>query len=171
MVYWIDYQHRVYISAKSSQQLWSSEQKDKSVARPTKYIFSQMYGSYTRSGSAINDDWNMLSSKIKSECGMLKKDSQTIFLMQIIGLRILWACVWISVCMTVWSFGYKELSIIPHAIKRNYDARLLNFSSAWYVNNFRPTIPSLSQQDTSVKASDRRKWIFFLNKQTWGEAS
>ena len=51
-----------------------------------------------------------------------------------------------------------------------YEARLLNFSSAWYVNNFRPTVPGLSQQDTSVKASDRRKWIF-LNKQTRGEAS
>ena len=51
-----------------------------------------------------------------------------------------------------------------------YEARLLNFSSAWYVNYFQPKVPGLSQQDTSVKASDRRKWIF-LNKQTRGEAS
>ena len=51
-----------------------------------------------------------------------------------------------------------------------YEARLLNFSSAWYVNNFWPTVPGLSQQDTSVNASARRKWIF-LNKLTRGEAS
>ena len=121
-------------------------------------------------GSAMHDAWNMLSSEIKLECDMLKEDSQTIFLMQIISLRILWACVWISVCMTVWSFGYKKPSILPHAIGRNLWCKAPQFSSAWYVNNFWPTIPGLSQQDTSVKASDRRKWIF-LNKQTRGEAS
>ena len=121
-------------------------------------------------GSAMHDAWNMLSSEIKSECDMLKEDSQTIFLMQIISLRILWACVWISVCISVWSFGYKKPSILPHAIGRNLWCKAPQFSSAWYVNNFRPMIPGLSQQDTSVKASDRRKWIF-LNKQTRGEAS
>ena len=121
-------------------------------------------------GSAMHDAWNMLSSEIKSECDMLKEDSQTIFLMQIISLRILWACVCISVCISVWSFGYKKPSILPHAIGRNLWCKAPQFSSTWYVNNFRPIIPSLSQQDTSVKASDRRKWIF-LNKQIRGEAS
>ena len=44
-------------------------------------------------GSAMHDAWNMLSSEIKSECDMLKEDSQTNFLMQIISHRILWTCV------------------------------------------------------------------------------
>ena len=121
-------------------------------------------------GSAMHDAWNMLSSEIKSEFDMLKADSQTNFLMQIISRKILWTCAWISVCISVWSFEYKKPSILPHAIGRIHDARLLNFSSLWYVNNFRPTIPSLSQQDTSVKTYDRREWIF-LDKQTQGEAS
>ena len=121
-------------------------------------------------GSTMHDSWTMLSSEIKSECDMLKEDSQTIFLMQIIRLRILWACVWILVRITVWSFGYKKPSILPHAITRNLRYKAPQFSIAWYVNNFRPPIPSLPQQDTSVKASDKRKWIF-LNKKTWGEAS
>jgi len=121
-------------------------------------------------GSIMHDAWNMLSSKIKSEYDMLKEDSQTIFLMQRISLRILWACVWISVCISVLSFWYMKPSILPHAIERNLLCKAPQFSSTWYVNNFRPPIPSLSQQDTSVKASDRWKWIF-LNKQTRGEAS
>ena len=79
-------------------------------------------------GSTMHDAWNILSSEIKPECDMLEEDSQTIFLMQIISLRILWACVWISVCISVWSFGYKETSIIPHAIGRNLWGKAPQFS-------------------------------------------
>mgnify|MGYP005814571189 CR=1 FL=1 len=70
--------------------------------------------------SAMHDASNTLSSEIKSECDMLKEDSQTIFLMQIISLRILWAWVQISVCISVWSFEYKKPNILPHAIERNF---------------------------------------------------
>ena len=70
-------------------------------------------------GSAINDTWNMLYSKRKSGCDMLKEGSQTNFLMQIISRKILWKCAWISGCISVWSFGHKKPSIIPHAIGRN----------------------------------------------------
>ena len=147
----------------------------KAAARQVRYkpngIFSDKGMDHIQSfGSTMHDAWNMLSSERKSECDMLEEDSQTIFLMQIISLRILWACVWISVCMSVWSFGYKKPSIIPHVIGRNLWCKAPQFSSTWYVNNFRSKIPGLSQQDTSVKVSDRRKLIF-LNKQTWGVAS
>ena len=144
---------------------------ERQVRYKTNDIFSDRGMGHIQSfGSTMHDAWNMLSSEIKSEYGMLKEDSQTIFLIQIISLRILWVCVWVSVCISVWSFGYKKSSILPHAIGRNLWCKAPWFSSAWYVHNFWSKIPSLSQQDTTVKASDRRKWIF-LNKQTWGEAS
>ena len=80
--------------------------------------------------------------------------------MQIISLRILWACVWISVCISVWSFGYKKLSLLRHAIGRNLWCKAPQFSSAWYVNYFQPKVPGLSQQDTSVKASNKTEMNF-----------
>lgn len=91
-------------------------------------------------GSAMHDAWNVLSSEIKSECDMLKEDSQTIFPMEIISLRILWVCVWISVCISVWSFGYKKPVFFHTLSEEIYDARLLNFphydmgtiSGPWY---------------------------------------
>ena len=70
-------------------------------------------------GSKMHDAWNMLSFEIKSECDMIKEDSQTIFLMQIISHRILWACVQISVCILIWSFGCTKLSLLPRVIGRN----------------------------------------------------
>ena len=92
----------------------------KQVRYKVKGIFSDRGMNHIQKfGSAMHDAWNMTSSEIKSECDMLEEDSQTIFLMQIISLRILWACVWISVCKSVWSFGYKKPSILPHTIRRN----------------------------------------------------
>ena len=122
-------------------------------------------------GSAINDTWNMLYSKRKSGCDMLKEDGQTNFLMQMINRKILWMCAWISICISVWSFGYQKPSIIPHAIGRNLWGKAPQFFLSMICEQFPvQKIPGLSQQDTSVKASDRRKW-FFLNKNIQGEAS
>ena len=93
---------------------------EKQVRYKVNGIFSDRGMDHIQSfGSIMHDAWNMLSSEIKSECDMLKEDNQTIFLMQITSPRILWVCVWISVCISVWSFGYKKLSLLPHAIGRN----------------------------------------------------
>ena len=82
-------------------------------------------------GSAMHDAWNMLSSKIKSECDMLKEDSQTNFLMQIISHRILCVCV----CVCRFQSAYHSMkflkmrnSVFLHTLSQEiYDARLLDF--------------------------------------------
>ena len=79
---------------------------------------------------------------------MLKEDSRTIFLMQIISLRILWVCIWLSVCISQYEVLNMRNSVFLHTLSKElYDARLLNFSSLQYMDRFRSKIPSLSQQD------------------------
>ena len=58
---------------------------------------------------------------------MLKEDRQTIFLMQIISLRILWACVWISVCIEYEVLDIRNPVFFHTLSEEIYDARLLNF--------------------------------------------
>ena len=113
IVSWIDYPHQFY-NSNDPASIKTSQMQDQ------RYIFQSKGMDHRQSfGSAINGTWNMLYSKRKSGCDMLKEDSQTNFLMEIISRKILWTCAWISVCISVWSFGYKKPSIIPHAIGRN----------------------------------------------------
>ena len=142
----------------------------KSAARQGRYklnnIFSVKGMDHIQSfGSAMNDAWNMLYSKRKPKCARIKEDSQTIFLMQVTSRKILWVCVWLSVCISQYEALDMRNSVFLHTLSEEaYGARLLDFSSVQYMDRFRSKIPSLSQQDTSIKASDIRNWIF-LNKQ------
>ena len=110
-------------------------------------------------GSIMHDAWNMLSSEIKSECDMIKKDSRTIFRMQIISLRILWACVWISVCISVWSFGYKKLSLLPHAIGRNLWCKAPQFFLSMICEQF----PAHDTQSFSARYLGKSFWQTEMN--------
>ena len=78
--------------------------------------------------------------------------------------NIMGVCMAFSLHITVWSFGYEKLSLPPHTIGTSLWCKAPQFSPVQYMDRFRSKIPSLPQQDTSVKASDVRNWIF-LNKQ------
>ena len=117
----------------------------------------------------MNDAWNMLYSEGKLECDMIKEDSQKNSPASNEPQNIMAVSMAFSLHITVWSFGYKKLSLPPHAIRRSLWWKAPQFSSVIYAQ-----IPVWDTQSSTARYLSKSFWQMGMNisqQATGGEAS